>query len=145
MKKKCLISVLLFGFVLSALTAHAGGNIIGKFVQDNTTFEVASGKGTEISVTINTALAGSIFLYTDLVLFNPAGAQVSEYVWDEVYKTGQTASVKAVYNDGSEEPSFIISFSVHTENNGLLETYVYSIYVNIENNNVTFNVTSFNL
>ncbi|MCP4353210.1 MAG: hypothetical protein GY795_47775 [Desulfobacterales bacterium] len=139
MKRKCLMFILLFGF-LTVATAHAGGNVIGKFAQDNTTFEVANGEGTEISVTINTALASSSFLYTDLVLFNPAGTQASEYIWDEVYETGQTASVKAVYNDGSKEPSFIISFSVYTENNGLLETDAYSIYVKIENNSVTFNL-----
>ncbi len=139
MKKRCLMFVLMISFVLSAVAADAAGNVIGKFVQDNTTVEVARGEGTEISVTANTVLAGdSSFLYTDLVLFDPTGNQASEYVWNEVYETGQTASVQVVYNDDSEEPSFIISLSVYTDNNGLLEIDGISIYVKVENDKATF-------
>ncbi|MCP4349930.1 MAG: hypothetical protein GY795_30990, partial [Desulfobacterales bacterium] len=128
--------------VLSVASAVAEGNVIGKFVQDNITVEVARGEGTEISVTLKTPLtSGSSFLYADLVIFDSAGSQASEYAWDEIYETGQTASVQAVYNDGSEEPSFVIYLSVSTENNGMFETDQKSISTEIDkNDNVTFTV-----
>ncbi|MCP4107739.1 MAG: hypothetical protein GY749_19705 [Desulfobacteraceae bacterium] len=142
MKKRCLMFVLVIGFVLSAVSAGAEGNVIGKFVQDNITVEVARGEGTEISVTVKTPLTSGSFLYADLVLLDSEGNQASEYAWDEVYETGQTASVQTVYNDGSEEPFFIISLSVFTENNGIFETYEKSVSTEIDkNDNVTFTVS----
>ncbi|MCP4346151.1 MAG: hypothetical protein GY795_11575 [Desulfobacterales bacterium] len=143
MKKRCLMFVLVIGFVLSAVCAGAEGDVIGRFVQDNITVEVARGEGTEISVTVKTLLtSGSSFLYADLVLLDSEGNQASEYAWDEVYETGRTASVQTVYNDGSEEPFFIITLSVSTENNGIFETYGKSVSTEIDkNDNVTFTVS----